>query len=300
VQRQEGIFPGVGFSCSYVFWKKISTMPVRITTTDTQDPASFAVTLDEFNKGLTNFDNHYHLASGGEFVKDYTIQWGDLQSAVTEYLNTYPVAEENVAMCFTHCYTQQTSLYLQLLICEMQPTTITENGRQVWQILNNNHQLWYNLTPGNPDPGSTALTPGNMTPSNPGALATDEYLHSFIYVEDSEADEELLADDGGLRFVRTITFPWKNEILEMYEDNTPYTGEALIHFACCSYTEPAGDTDVTWPHGLVMYMQDDNTTYLNNDSSIVTFSYKGADFGTMCPPKCGSYVVPPAAVLVTQ
>lgn len=274
-------------------------MPVRLTTTDTQDPAAFVITLDEFNQGMTNFDNHYHLSSGDEFVKDYTIKWQDIQNAVTDYMNNYPtVAQENIAMSFTHCYTEQTSLYLQLLICEMQPTTITENSRQVWQILSNGNQSWYNLIPGNPDPGSTVMTPGNMTPANPGPLTTNEYLQSFAYVEGPEADEETLADDGGFRFVRTITFPWKNEILAMHDDNGPYDGEVLIHFACASYTEAPGDSDVLWPHGMVMYMQDGQTVYLNNESSVVTFHYKGADLGTMCPPKCGAYVTPPAALLV--
>jgi hypothetical protein len=287
MQTYGGSFHGWQINNPLRILEKILFMPVRID--NSSDPASFTVSADKLTSGMANFRDHYFLVEGDEdFIADFAIPWNDLQGAVDSYKLQFPaVPESAIAMRFVHCYdTNSTALYLRLLICQMELTTITEYNSEVYQLLNNSNQLWYQLQE------------NSVTPLANSSFDDPVYLSSFKYKLGPEAAEgETLSEDGGYKFVRTLTFPWEAEIQQMYEDNgspqdPPDT--VLLKFASCSYTElEPGSSSVLWPHGLVLYLNVNGTDLLDNQNSVAIFHYKGADMGTSCPPKCGSYVTPP-------
>lgn len=263
-------------------------MPVRIKA-EPLDPAEFAISSDKLESGIENFKIHYHLLDGSpDFVSDFSTSWNDLYNAVQNYKGQFPeVPEAEIAMRFIHCYDPgTTSLYLRLQICQMQLTTITEYDSDVWQLLNNHNQLWYQLKQ------------GSITEVPASTMYDEVYLDSFEYTLVAEGDStEQLSEDGGFKFVRTLTFPWQSEIYQMYVDNgspSDPPDTVNIHYCACSYTEgEPGSSSVLWPHGLVMYLEVNGEPMLDNENYISIFHYKGADLATMCPPKCGSYVTPP-------
>lgn len=263
-------------------------MPVRID--NSADPASFAVSADKLQQGIDHFKHHYFLTSGSaEFSSDFSIPWNYLEGAVQDYQAQFPnVPVSDIALRFVHCYnTATTSLYLRMLICQMQLTTITEYDSQVYQLLNNGCEAWY-------DVAENSLVP---TPAASCTFSDPVYLDSFEYkLITEEPTGEILAQDGGFKFVRTLTFPWEAEIYQMYVDNgspTDPPDNVRLHFCATSYTEAEpGASAVLWPHGLVLYLEVNDVKLLNNENTITIFSYKGADLGTACPPKCGSYVTP--------
>jgi hypothetical protein len=261
-------------------------MPIRID--NSASPASFAVSATEVQQGMENFNNHYCALSGPDyFGRDYTVLWHDFKQCIDAYHAAFPdVAEENIAIRYVHCYETATeTLYMRMQLCEMQLTTVTEYSSQVYQILDNGNQMWFSLMENNIQPVPL-----------PAQTCYDEtYLNSFEYKATAAADTgEVLAEDGGFRFVRTLTYPWKNEIWQLWHDNgEPDENNTWIHFASASYTavEP-GSSSVLWPHGLVMYLQVGSQILLDDDNYVSIFHYKGADMGTACPPKCNTYVTP--------
>ena len=287
MQRIGGSFHGWQINNPLRILEKILFMPVRID--NTSDPASFTVSADKLQSGMVNFHSHYYLLGGNsDFIADFSLNWNDFQAIVDNYKLQYPgVPESDIALRFIHSYDpNDNALFLKLQFCQMQLTTITEYNSQVYQLLSNNNELWY------------VLREGAAFPDNPGTLLDQVYLDSFEYKPvPTEALAEQLSQDGGLKFVRTLTFPWLSEIYQMYQDNgapqdPPDT--VLLKFASCSYTElEPGSSSVLWPHGLVLYLNVNGTDLLDNENSVAIFHYKGADLSAQCPPRCNMYATPP-------
>jgi hypothetical protein len=206
---------------------------------------------------------------------------------VDEYKATFPtVPESEIAIRFVHAYDiGTTTLYMRMQICQMQLTSITEYASQIYEILDNGNCLWFNVN-------AQSITECANT-----MLVDEQYLQSFKYMPTgTEEVSETLSEDGGFRFVRTITYPWEAEIKQLYSDNgSPDENETQLYFASASYTEGApGSAAVLWPHGLVMYLAVNYMPLLDNDNYVSIFHYKGADLGTICPPRCNAYYMPPA------
>jgi hypothetical protein len=267
-------------------------MPVKIDNSG--DPANFSVTATEVFQGIANFNIHYKERTDAEYSgRDYTVSWADFSQCIATYMAQFPeVPEEKIAVRFVHCYhTATNTLYMRMLLCEMELTTITEYDCSVFQLLDNNYQLWFDVEE------------NNITLCPEHTFQDEIYLNSFEYKATAVAEEtEVLAEDGGFRFVRTLTYPWKEEIWRLWADNgAPAPSDTLLHFAAASYTEAdGGDASVVWPHGLVMYLEVNGEVLLNDNNYVSLFHYKGADLGTMCPPKCNSYVTPPAGYMLSN
>jgi len=262
-------------------------MPVKIDNSGS--PSNFSVSASEVYEGMQNFNEHYCPVTGPEyFGRDYTVLWHDFKQCIDAYKAAFPdVLEEDIAIRFVHSYDAGSqTLYMRMVVCQMQITTATEYSSHVFQILNNNSQMWFSLM-------ENSVQPVPLPEQN---YFDTVYLTNFEYRANAAATNgQILAEDGGFRFVRTLTYPWKNEIWQLWHDNEePDENNTWIHFASASYTaaEP-GTSSVLWPHGLVMYLQVGDEILLNDDNYVSLFRYKGADMGTACPPKCNSYVAPP-------
>ncbi|MGN6568823.1 MAG: hypothetical protein ACTHJ0_12765, partial [Flavipsychrobacter sp.] len=93
-------------------------------------------------------------------------------------------------------------------------------------------------------------------------------------------------------YAQTITYPWQNEIYQLYVDNQA-SPDFQISFGACSYVRQDSTTPCTWPHGLVIYMRTAAGVPLLDDNDYISmFHNKGADYGTMCPTHCDVYIAP--------
>jgi hypothetical protein len=259
-------------------------MPVRIVSVS--DPSTFAVTADEVQEGIDHFNEHYTVSSFSEYEGAlYYVNWKQFRDCVRNYQLEFPsVEEENIAIRFVHAFsTVDNTLYMRMQICEMLLTTITIHSSPTYEILDNGNSVWYDVKP------------DSITPTANTSTTDEEYLEAFVYMPTgTTAVTESLAEDGGFRFVRVLSYPWKNEILQLYVDNDePDENQTQIYFASASYTESLpGSTNVQWPHGLVMYLAVAYEPMLDNDNYVSMFHYKGADMGTACPPDCNVYIAP--------
>jgi hypothetical protein len=250
-------------------------MPVKITS-NPGDPDVRAITLDEFEAGRANFNAHYTSDQTGDVLGQIIpVSWMAFSQTIVDYLTTNPsVTEAQVGVTFVHCYDPlEEVLYYRLKLSRMAPTAV---------------QGQFSLQP--PFMWFTIREHYIMTCQNPGG--NDEpYMNNLMYQAGPEANVEQLSEQPAI-FVREITFPWLTEIKQMFIDNgSPMN--ASFNIASCSYVDEGGGGSalVKWPHGMVMYLSVGATELLDN-SYVTTFNHKGADMGTLCPPRCGVYVAP--------
>ncbi len=257
-------------------------MPIRISSNDGGN-SSEVITREAYEQGRAHFNAHYfHAAEALPFGgQDFSVLWDDLSNAVNQFVATAQVPLSQVALRFVHCFNiSNNELYLRLQICTMQPVPLPIAGHDFYP-LDTSQQAWYKI-----QQDSFTTTPNHT-------MIGVEYFQHFFYKEPHTEVLERLADGGPNKYTRTLVFPWESEILQMYIDNGSLPG-ASIHFGACSYTQeaPLAET-VKWPHGLVMYLSDaSGKKLLNNEDYISIFHYKGADFGTQCPPYCDGYLAP--------
>lgn len=200
---------------------------------------------------------------------------------IDDFATTNSISPSDIGIRLVHCYDSTNNvLYLRMQICVLDATEITDHERNVYE-LNTNVSEWYELREG------TAVTTldHNTYDSN--------YLNYFYYSSNPLPNSDPLdnlATDGGTTYVRNLVFPW-SQIAQMYANNSNPSG-ADIHFAACSYTEAvSGDTAVEWPHTLVLYLSTIGGALLDNTNNPgAIFENKGADGGTLCPPKCDVYI----------
>lgn len=256
-------------------------MPIKIqTSASSTDP--MVISQDEYTLGRTSFQQHYYLANCNSIFggQDLTIPWSTLNNAVTAFCSQYSVAAANVALRFVYCYNVSTQcLYLRLQLCVMQQAS---PGSNTYNLLSS-PVAWYQITQ------------GTMAATQTTALEDPAYLTNFYYSDTTTcnvATLQPLSGDQGQVYVRTITYPWQNEVYQMYLDNQGQP-DYKISFGACSYIRQDQNTLNIWPHGIVMYLSTAaGVPLLDNNNYIVMFHNKGADYGTMCPPTCNVYVEP--------
>lgn len=255
-------------------------MPVQLIAEDnSEDPR--VISLQSYMDGRANFTLHYYYTSseasfGGQVLD---AQWSDLQSAVDDYVNETGVPATEVALRFVHCFDViPGNLYVRLQICQLTNPHL-EHGHTVYD-LNTTGAKWYEIKDSAMNPTTDEMPEG------------PEYLSNFYYKVEPQSQEMECLTDGPEKYVKNLVFPWDDEVLKMYMQNGSPNGG--VHFAACSYLYPIGEyASVHWPHGMVIYLSDaQGRPLLNNQDYISLFHNKGADFATMCPPNCDSYILP--------
>lgn len=257
-------------------------MPIKIQTgAGSTDP--MVISQDDYATGRLNFQQHYYLANCNSIFggQDLTIPWATLNAAVNAFCTQYSLSPSVVALRFVYCYdVASNSLYLRLQLCQMQQSSPGSNSYNLLAA----PVAWYQITN------------GSMVATQVTDLSDPVYLGNFYYSENavcSASALQPLSGDGGQTYVRTITYPWQNEVYQMYVDNQ---GTANFQFSigACSYVRPDSTTECMWPHGLVLYLRTAaGIPLLDNSDYIVMFHNKGADYGTMCPTHCDVYIAPP-------
>lgn len=258
-------------------------MPVALKSVSSPQDA-MSITLDDYKTGRQNFVDHYYrsgcnTAIGGQ---DLQITWSSLQSAVNTFITKAGTTEVGLRMVY--CYDVATNaLYLRIQICQMAAVMATPGS---FALVNANAD-WYKIVS-----GALVACPTETT------LANAPYLANMYYCATPPCtgtnSQQLAADTAAHLYARTITFPWTEEVLQLYTDNGSPTG-ASICFGATSYVHAnSGDSNISYPHGLVLYLKDSSgTAMLNNDKDYVcVFHNKGVDYGTLCPARCGVYVLP--------
>ena len=234
------------------------------------------------------FIDHYFLEGcAGDFEgKDVAIPFSDLYAAITAFKDQNDLTDDEVGLRFVHCYSPgEHSLYYRLQLCKLTLTAETNHGRAVYDI--SGPYSWYEIKD-----GSFATT--NITD-----LFDQEYLDHFYYTETGPCTggEQLSTDGAEEKYVRNFTMPWGLEAMLQFQQNggTPdNTGEFALHLAAISYTPAiSGDAGVVFPHSMALYFVRNATTVLldNNIYPGAPFRNKAADFNTMCPPNCNSYIL---------
>lgn len=244
------------------------------------------ISQDEYAQGRTNFQQHYYLANCNSIFggQDLTIQWAALNSAVNAFCTQYGLSASVVALRFVYCYDlAANNLYMRLQLCQMQQST---QGSNVYDLMPS-PTAWYQITD-----GSFVSTPVNT-------LNDPTYLTNFFYSDTATcnvATLQPLYSDQGQIYAQTITYPWENEIYQLYVDNQA-SPDFQISFGACSYVRQDSTTPCTWPHGLVIYMRTAAGVPLLDDNDYISmFHNKGADYGTLCPAQCNVYIAPSVSV----
>lgn len=237
------------------------------------------VTLDQFNAGRTNFQNHYFLESCNStfYGQDIRLDWGKFYAAVTGFIKKYSADPSTIALRFVYCYdTASTSLYLRLQILTMSADTTIANQYN----LNATPSAWY------------SITEAGIAETKVSDLSDSAYLSGFYYCDSGSCSassvQQLSADSDS--FAQNIVFPWALEVLQMYADNGNPTG-GCIGFAACAFTGDSSEP-VAYPHTLVLYLTDSSGQALIDNNPCTGFQGKAADYGTLCPEKCNVYISP--------
>lgn len=257
-------------------------MPVKISSIQSDDPR--VITFDEYQFGRDNFQMHYYKSPGGPEAnvfagQDFTVPWDDFYGAVYDFYTANSIDPEDVALRFVHCYDENNNcLFLRLQICSLGTPYFNTEGYQVFPLVTT-PCAWYELNDG------TIASTGDTT------LKGSVYFENLYYKADPGTENYEKLADGVNKYVENFVYPWASEVYAMYTDNEE-PEDASIHFASCSYTDPPVESNVVWPHGNVLYLSTPTHTYLNNDESMVLFSNKGCDMGSLCPPNCDVYINP--------
>lgn len=257
-------------------------MPVKIQTgNNSTDPR--VISLQAYLDGRANFSLHYYYTdqeaafSGGEIA----VPWDDLQTAVESYKSANGMQDDDVALRFVHCFDIIThEMFLRLQICQMvaSPTPPPPGAEMVFDLVTTNAQ-WYEIKN------------GLFTASNIANLVSPTYLNNFYYKDEPQAAEMECLSEGPDKYVKNLVLPWGFEVKMMYVENGS-PANATIHFAACSYETQEPYSNVLWPHGMVLFLSDAEGPMLNDEDYLIIFHNKGADYATLCPPNCDSYIQP--------
>lgn len=258
-------------------------MPVRIHIGDTSDDPR-VIDLQDYEDGRANFDLHYYYSiSEAEFAGQVLdTPWSALQDAVNLYMAQASVPENEVALRFVHCFDMEMhKLYTRLQILQMVPSSTPPppDASMVYDLVDTG-ALWYKIDN------------GEMSSTDDHSLEGHEYLENFYYKDEPQSAIMECLITGPTKYVKNLVFPWQQEVQQMYLDNGS-PENAGVHFASCSYIEPPAYSNVTWPHGMVIYLSDAGGTPMLDDNTYISiFHNKGADMGTLCPPNCNVYIAP--------
>ena len=238
-----------------------------------------AFTLDQFNTGRTNFQQHYYLSGcNTDFDgQDIKILWADLAGAVNSFITGNNVPAASVALRFVYCYdSPANSMYLRLQILTMTADPVKANTYN----LNATPCAWYKITE------------GTLESTTDTSLSDAAYLSDFYYCNggkcNAENTQELSANLGV--YAQNIVFPWSLEIAQLYTDNGSPAG-AKVAFASIANNEGAA-APVQYPHSLAIYLIDAGGQAMLNNNPSNGFTGKAADLGTLCPFNCGIYQSP--------
>jgi len=238
-----------------------------------------AITLDQYNTGIANFQAHYFLdhCSTSFTGQDTQMNWSDFAGAVNSFIATNNVTPADVALRFVFCYDAgNTNLYLKVQILTM--TADTQIAGQY--DLNDNPSVWY------------TITPNGLVSTTDHALMDSTFFNNFYYCDAASCTENSLqplsANSGN--YSQNIVFPWIAEVAKMYADNSSPTG-SKIGFTLCSYQAAQG-APVAFPETLVIYLTDANGAKLIDNNTANGLQMKAADMGTLCPFVCDVYVMP--------
>jgi len=238
-----------------------------------------AVTLDQYNTGIANFQAHYFLSECSSNFGGQTIStsWSNVATAVTDFISDNDVDPNSVALRFVICYDSTgNALYLR-----MQILTMTADARIPNQFdLNATPCAWYEITA--TSFGTTAVTD----------LSDATYLSSFYYCNTGSCSarsvQQLSAAPGN--YTQNVVFPWAVEVLQMYTDNGS-PADASIGFTACSY-EADASAPTTYPQTIDLFILDASGDALIDNNPATGFQGKAADMGSMCPIRCDIYVYP--------
>lgn len=260
-------------------------MPVKLKSESNSSDA-MSISLDEYNQGRANFKAHYYRTGCNPSIggQDLQIPWVQLYNAVQTFIQTTYMT--SVGVRIVYCYDVTTNaLNLRIQLCSMAQTPQAQTTNTFALITT--QCAWYKIQNG-----------GLVTALDTNLYDTP-YLTNLCYCPAPPCNGTncipLSTDTQSQNYARTITFPWQEEILQMYLDNGSPQG-ASICFGATSYTHAnSGDSNIAFPHGIVMYLKGvDGKAMLNNDQDTISiFHNKGADYGTLCPKYCNVYVFPP-------
>ena len=256
------------------------------------------ITRKELNNGLYTFYNSYFTNPGRDsgFTKNVIVKLTDFQSLINSITNplslVYVTSPELLMLKFIHRYDQtELKWFLTMAFCEKQTQIADPDGlgRTIFPLIEKGPRY--------------DIIDGKISLSTFADNYDTEYFDGVCYYDGAEY---LLLNTS--EHVKHVIFPWQDEILTMINDNYPsgaIPANVYMVFASCSFSceiLPGGPFQtiafpfaaIRYPHGLVIYLNEDGADRLNNDDTITTFRNRGADYSTMCPPDshCPVYIYP--------
>jgi hypothetical protein len=219
--------------------------------------------------------NYFADSVPTSFSQSVSVNWNLFSSTVLSGIS--PADMSNVALNFIHRYDPAFARWyvcVEVVLLNPAPSSMTPDGD-------------YNVYTVASKLNRYDIVNGSITPSTLPSPATFDQVY-FDHIIDA----------NGLKLdvntnVNSITFPWQSEILKLLTDNNlnNSSNDVLLKIVCCTMDFSAfpDESDVRWPHGIAMYLTQNGTEYLDNNNYAVIFKNKGADFGSMCPPRCDGY-----------
>lgn len=271
--------------------------------------ASYAFTLAARDAHQQEFRNRYKSLvnicdpASPHFATGIKVKLSDFLTAFNNVIPSIP-ANDYGAIKLIHRYDTGSNKWHLTVECGTIPKTGVQNHGLESNTFN------HAFTPANiqsPDTNRFDIdTSGNISPNSTFMGNFDpDYFGNVKEIKDDGSQVDLLDTDH----VNYTVFPWECEVLELCRDNNidpsnptaiPDTinmvFEPIVTFAPNLLSTMTPLSNVNWPHITVLYLNDNNGDYLDNSGDTTEtgkFQMKGANFSTICPPRCGIYLWTP-------
>ncbi len=263
-----------------------------------QNPDTGVQTQAELFAATYSFSQHYSLVQNQSFTNSLNVNYNSLKSVIVAFAQAVGIGSKDVGLTFIHRFDADSSAwFICIELCELKLSGKTPDGREIYNIIAHGSYCRYDLT-----------TAGLVTTTLPSAYFDQLYYNNLLYRENPiETPVSLNSLDPGKNiFVKNITFPWK-EIKALYDHNDAITEfiNPVVCLQSCSSDLPYmhQDSNVNWPHGIWMYMKDEDSSgniiaRLGTPNSETSFYNQAADVGSMCPPRCAVYLKPSKSIFV--
>lgn len=233
--------------------------------------------LTEVNDLKSSFQNHYSVPGNTSALQnELEFSWNSFKQRA---LNN--MSPDLTILGFVHRY-EQSSGYWYLTACQY--AFGGYNGSGSYAITGQGSLFNLNAN-------------GQISDYTGGLQGTGMDYYDPVYFNDVNYDSAPLNLQTNVHSVR---FAWE-ELKQLHCDNKsniPGADDELFTIRFCSispdYSNCSAESLVAFPHTIGVYMAYDGQPLLNDDSidPNAVFINKAADFGSICPPSCASYVWP--------
>ncbi len=143
-----------------------------------------------------------------------------------------------------------------------------------------------------------------LEPLDAGQRAAWEEGMQRNYVDHVEIKHDGFFESIGPIDTLGVILPWELEVLQLYRDNEHDVADLIRPYvrisSICGMRSGEDGGIFGFRHGTALNMARFEgpvpENFINNENYVSLFTYRAADYGNLCPPRCAKYVVPPVLI----